>query len=119
MFLVVLEGGFLLVVVFFNNVIYLLSAMLGLCCCAGISFVAAAGGHSPLAVQRLLLWSTSSSRAGRLQWLQHVDCVVVPRLSSTGSVVGVHGLSCSAARGIFPDQGSDPLSCTDRQILYH
>ena len=26
---------------------------------------------------------------------------------STGSVVVVHGLSCSAACGIFPDQGSD------------
>ena len=31
--------------------------------------------------------------------------VVAPRLQSTGSIVGVHGLSCSAACGIFPDQG--------------
>ena len=29
-------------------------------------------------------------------------------LQSTGSLVLVHGLSCSMARGIFPDQGSNP-----------
>ena len=31
-----------------------------------------------------------------------------PRLQSTGSVVGVLRLSCSSARGIFPDWGSNP-----------
>ena len=31
--------------------------------------------------------------------------VVAPRLQSTGSVVVVHGLSCSAAGKIFPNQG--------------
>ena len=31
--------------------------------------------------------------------------VVVPRLESTGSIVVVHGLSCSTLRGIFPDKG--------------
>ena len=30
---------------------------------------------------------------------------VAHSFQSTGSTVGVHGLSCSAARGIFPDQG--------------
>ena len=30
-----------------------------------------------------------------------------------------HGLSCSMACGIFLDQGSNPESCTGRQILYH
>ena len=35
-----------------------------------------------------------------------------PRLWSVGSVVVAHGLSCSTARGIFPDQGSNP--CTLR-----
>ena len=30
---------------------------------------------------------------------------VVPRLESTGSIVVVHGLSCSTLRGIFPEQG--------------
>ena len=37
--------------------------------------------------------------------------VVVARgLQSTGPVVVAHGLSCSAACGIFPDQGSNPCS---------
>ena len=31
--------------------------------------------------------------------------VVVPRLKSTGSIVVVHGLSCSTPYGILPDQG--------------
>ena len=60
----------------------------------GLSPVAASGGHSSsrcagLSLSRpLLLWSTGSRR--------------------TGSVVVVHGHSCSAACGIFPDQGSNP-----------
>ena len=29
------------------------------------------------------------------------------KLQSTGLIVVVHGLSCSMACGIFPDQGSD------------
>ena len=33
---------------------------------------------------------------------------VVPRLWSAGSVAVVCGLSCSAAGGIFPNQGSNP-----------
>ena len=60
----------------------------------GLSLVVASGGHSSsqcagLSLSRpLLLRSTGSRRAG--------------------SVVVAHGLSCSAARGIFPDQGSNP-----------
>ena len=60
----------------------------------GLSPVAASGGHSSsqcadLSLSRpLLLRSTGSRRAG--------------------SVVVAHGLSCSAACGIFPDQGSNP-----------
>ena len=37
-----------------------------------------------------------------------VASLVVPRLKSTGSAVMKHGLSCSMARGIFLDQGSNP-----------
>ena len=33
--------------------------------------------------------------------------VTTPELQSTGSVVVTHGLSCSVACGIFPDQGSN------------
>ena len=34
--------------------------------------------------------------------------VAAPRLQSTGSVLVAHGLSCLAACGIFPHQGSNP-----------
>ena len=60
----------------------------------GLSLVVASGGHSSsrcagLSLSRpLLLRSTGSRRAG--------------------SVVVTHGLSRSAACGIFPDQGSNP-----------
>ena len=60
----------------------------------GLSLVAASGGHSSsrctgLSLSRpLLLRSTGSRHAG--------------------SVVVAHGPSCSAACGIFPDQGSNP-----------
>ena len=60
----------------------------------GLSLVAASGGYSSLwyagfSLRWLLLLRSTGSR--------HV-----------GSVVVVHGLSCSAACGIFPDQGSNP-----------
>ena len=60
----------------------------------GLSLVAASGGHSSsqcagLSLSRpLLLRSTGSRRAG--------------------SVIVAHGPSCSAACGLFPDQGSNP-----------
>ena len=74
----------------------------------GLSLVAASGGHSsswcaglsPL--RPLLLRSTGSRRAG--------------------SVVVSHGPSCSAACGIFPDQGSNPCPLhwqADSQPLRH
>ena len=74
----------------------------------GLSLVAASRGHSSswcagLSLSRpLLLQSTSSRRAG--------------------SVAVAHGPSCSAARGIFPDQGSNPCPMhwqADSQPLRH
>ena len=74
----------------------------------GLSLVAASGGHSSsrcagLSLSRpLLLWSTGSRRAD--------------------SVVVAHGPSCSAACGIFPDQGSNPCPLhwqADSQPLRH
>ena len=74
----------------------------------GLSLVAASGGHSSsrcagLSLSRpLLLWSTGSRR--------------------TGSVVVAHRLSCSAACGIFLDQGSNPCPLhwqADSQPLRH
>ena len=74
----------------------------------GLSLVAASGDHSSsrcagLSLSRpLLLRSTGSRR--------------------TGSVVVAHGRSCSAACGIFPDQGSNPCPLhwpADSQPLRH
>ena len=74
----------------------------------GHSLVAASGGHSSSRCTGLsLLWplllrSTGSRRAG--------------------SVVVAHGPNCSAACGIFPDQGSNPCPLhwqVDSQPLRH
>ena len=74
----------------------------------GLSPVVASGGHSSsrctdLSLSRpLLLRSTGSRRAG--------------------SAIVAHGPSCSAACGIFPDQGSNPCSLpwqADSQPLRH
>ena len=73
-----------------------------------LSLVVASGGHSSsrctgLSLSRpLLLQSTGSRRAG--------------------SVIVAHGPSCSAACGIFPDQGSNPCPLhwqADSQPLRH
>ena len=48
--------------------------------------------------------------------------VVAPGLESTGSVVVVHGLSCSMARGVFLDLGLNPCllhSQEDSYLLHH
>ena len=74
----------------------------------GLSLVVASGGHSSLRCaglspsRPLLLQSTGSRRAG--------------------SVVVAHGPTCSAACGIFPDQGSNPCPLhwqADSQPLRH
>ena len=74
----------------------------------GLSPVAASGGHSSSRCaglslsQPLLLRSTGSRRAG--------------------SAIVAHGPSCSAACGIFPDQGSNPCPLhqqADSQPLCH
>ena len=74
----------------------------------GLSLVVASGGHSSSRCagfslsQPLLLRSTGSRRAG--------------------SVTVAHGPSCSAACGIFPDQGSNPCALhwqADSQPLRH
>ena len=60
----------------------------------GFSPVAESGGHSSS-------WCAGLSLSRRLP-LRSTD----PRRA--GSVVVAHGLSCSAACGTFPDQGSNP-----------
>ena len=74
----------------------------------GLSLVVASGGHSSswcagLSLSRPLLLRSTGSRC-------------------TGSVVVAHGLSCFAACGIFPDQGSNPCPLhwqADSQPLRH
>ena len=66
-----------------------------------LSLVAVSGGYSSLRCTgfslRWLLVSEHGLQSRRLQQLWHA-----------GSVVVAHGLSCSAACGIFPDQGLNP-----------
>ena len=74
----------------------------------GLSPVAASGGHSSsrcagLSLSWPLLLQSTGSRCA-------------------GSVIVAHGLSCSAAWGIFPDQGSNPCPLhwqADSQPLRH
>ena len=74
----------------------------------GLSLVAASGGYSSsrcagFSLSWLLLLRSTGSRCA-------------------GSVVVLHGLSCSAACGILPDQGSNPCSLhwqADSQPLHH
>ena len=49
----------------------------------------------------------SGFSCGALALGREGSVVAAPGLSSTGSIIVVHGLSCSAACGIFPDQGSN------------
>ena len=93
---------------------FLFLAALGLHCCArafsscgnwGLLFVAVHG----LLIVVASLATEHGLQVHGLQQLWHLDSVVVARgLQSTGSVVVAHGLSCSIACGIFPDQGSKP-----------
>ena len=88
--------------------IYLFMAVLGLRFCAGLSLVVASGGHS------------SSRRAGlSLSWPLLLQSTGSRR---AGSVIVAQGPSCSAARGIFPDQGLNPCPLhwqADSQPLRH
>ena len=81
---------------FFYKFIYFISLWLRWVFVAarGLSLVAGSGGYSSLWCAGFSLW-----------WL------LLLRSAGSGcvaSVVVAHGLSCSAARGIFPDQGSNP-----------
>ena len=74
----------------------------------GLSLVVASGGHSSsrcagLSLSRPLLLRSTGSRCA-------------------GSVIVAHGSSCSAACGVFPDQGSNPCPLhwqADSQPLRH
>ena len=80
----------------------------------GLSLVAVSGGYSLLQCTGfslqwlLLLQSTGSRRVGFSRCDAWASVVVAHGLWSAGSVIVVHGLSCSTACGIFPDQDLNP-----------
>ena len=74
----------------------------------GLSLVVASGGHSSLRCADLSLWQPLLLRSTGSR--------------CAGSVTVAHGPSCSAACGIFPDQGSNPCPLhwqADSQPLHH
>ena len=101
--------------------IYLL-AVLGLCCCTGVSLVGSSKCYSLVAVCGLHVAVPSLSVEHGL-WGKQASVVAAHGLSivasGTSSIVVVHGLRCSVACGIFPDQGSNCVFCIGRQILCH
>ena len=92
--------------------------MLGLHFCAGFSLVLETRSYSLAGVCRLLIAVISPVAEHRL-WGSQASAVVAHGLYGTGSILVVHGLSCSTARGIFPDQGSNLCLWISRHILYH
>ena len=93
-----------------------------------LSLVAASRGYSSLRYAGfslqwlLLLLSTGSRRTGFNSCGAWASVAVARGLYSAGSVVVAHGLSCSAACGIFPSQGLNlcPLHWqVDSQPLHH
>ena len=113
-----LQFVFFLEFFFFTLYIYLFIclflAALSLCCCAWAFFSCVERGLLFVVVCGLLIVVASLVAEHRLQvrgpqQLWHTGSVVVALgLQSAGSVVVAYGLSCSAACGIFLDQGSNP-----------
>ena len=99
---------------FLKLFIYLCLAVVSLHCRMDFSVVAASRGYSVVAMHKLLIAVASlvgsmDSRVHRLlQFWQMGSIVEAPGLQSTGSIDVAHRLSCSAAHGIFLDQGSNP-----------
>ena len=121
---------YIYLIIFLINLFYFLFLyVLGLHCCMRAFSSCSESGLLFVAVHRLLIAVASlvaelgsrcagfSSCGTRAQQLWNVGSVVVAhglsvcglqQLWHAGSVVVAHGLSCSAACGIFPDQGLNP-----------
>ena len=87
--------------------LFLFLAVLGLRCCAGFSLLE---GYSLDVLCGLLIVAVSLVAEHGFQGPRASvvgSVVVVPGLKSAGSIVVVHGPSCSPANGIFPDQWSN------------
>ena len=96
--------------------IYLFLAVLGLRFVRGLSLAAASGGHSSSRCG-----DRSSSRCAGLSLSRPLPLRGTGSRRA-GSAVVAHGPSRSAARGIFPDQGSNPCpphQQADSQPLRH
>ena len=98
------RGAFFLSLFFLNNFTYL-----RLCWVVIVAQAFLQLKCSGLSLYLLQLLQSTGSRVHGLQQLQHLgSAVMAPGLYSTGLVAVAHGLSCSAACGIFSDQGSNP-----------
>ena len=87
----------------------------------GLSLVVASGGFSSLQCAGFSLWWLLLLRSTDSRYASFSSCGL-RALGVRASVVVVHGLSCSAACGILPDQGSNPcplLWQVDSQPLCH
>ena len=82
----------------------------------GFSLGAASRGCSPVAGRSLLVAVASLVAELGLSGTG-ASVGAAPRLCSTRSVVVVHGLSCSQARGIFQLRDRPSVSCIGRWIL--
>ena len=89
-----------------NLFIYLYLAVLGLrCCVQAFSSCGEWGATLRCSARASYCHGFCCCRAPALG--ARASVVVARRLWSAGSVVVAHGLSCSTACGIFPDQGSN------------
>ena len=86
---------------------------MGLCCCEGFSLVAASGSCSPAVVLRLVI-SVASLVVEQGLYNTRAPVVTASGLNSCHSWALKHGLNnysirltCSAACGIFLEQGSN------------
>ena len=79
---------------FLKLISYLFLSVLGLCCCTGVLWLWRVGATFLAAVGKLLITVAS--------------CVAEHWFWDVGSVAGAHGLCCSAAREMCPDQSSNP-----------
>ena len=70
--------------------------------------------YSLVAGHRLPIVVVSLVEHGLWVW---ASVLATPCLYSTGLVIAAHGLSCSVACGVYPEQGLN--ACIGRWILYH
>ena len=80
--------------------------------CAGASLLqglfSSCGEQGPLFIEVYGLLIVVASLVAEYGLRAQASVVVVPRLQNTGSIAVMHGLSCFAASGIFPDQALNP-----------